>query len=39
MSEADVREVFVRQTIACRMLGSPLTADICEILCRGKTIC
>lgn len=32
MSEADVRDAFARQTIACRMLGSPLTADICEIL-------
>lgn len=32
MTESDVREAFRRQVIACRTLGSPLTADVCEII-------
>lgn len=32
MTAADHRESFRKQVVACRALGSPLTADICEIL-------
>ncbi|RNF34235.1 DUF2332 domain-containing protein [Paracoccus methylarcula] len=32
MTTADHRESFRKQVVACRALGSPLTADICEIL-------
>lgn len=32
MTATDHRESFRKQVIACRALGSPLTADICEIL-------
>ena len=32
MSESRVREAFRRQSQACRSLGSPLTASICETL-------